>query len=325
MVSRWASATAVSFTAEVSDKVYKAQINANNKAYDPNDAGARPLPLLLYDGTKRGKSNSFMSTSKENREKALAVLADPLPSVPGFKWNESQRKFIDGKQQLTENMQVVLGSGGAGKTLIVLATIMAAIAGGDYALVTSERNAVCDTLLDVITAKYPHVKPVRAYAKALTLGRLAAEQDAKKGKASPKKTFEMDVSEAALNALLLGNSLTAQKKRRGRSQYSVEAHVMRYVEDDTKYMCQFQDGTNPDGSAKDHPDHPNPIDMFAYIGQFLKEIEAHPLHKRLPVTAPASVAADADASSSKYTPAANDQSKTKTDSEKDDKAKADAD
>lgn len=231
---------------EVSDTVYKSHINAINKAYDPDPTspvGGRLLPLLLFDGKKHETSNPFALMTEDNRNNALAVFRNPLPTISGFKWNPSQQKVVDGKSSLTGKMQIITGCGGAGKTLLIMAMVQAALAGGDYALITSERNAVCDTLLDAITFRFPNMKPVRAYAKALTINQLAKELAKKEPEPEPepepedststkksedsvptkKKSREMLADEMALNTLLLAKVDGAQQKRRGRSKYSVEA------------------------------------------------------------------------------------------------------
>lgn len=65
---------------------------------------------------------------------------------------------IEGKRKPTNKTQVVIDCGGSGKTLLIIAMTEVALAGGYDVLISSERNSVCDTLLDALVEKLPRLE-----------------------------------------------------------------------------------------------------------------------------------------------------------------------
>lgn len=277
------------FQVKTKDTTIKAQLAAITYSYNTGREKGTPsplLPLLLYDGTRRATTNSFDRIGNpEKRKAALAFLLSPSSGSKSWQWTASQRNVIDGCQKLIERVQIVLGPAGAGKTAIQIMKIIAfAVHGGQYGLITSNRNSVLDNILDVMTCLFKDLRPVRVYTKVLSLAQVVSDNEVPTQVASAISTNEPeDTPELGGEELSIYEILAQRMNEQYAKPHSVEAHVMQHIKDGTRFYCQFTAGLNLNGSPKSHPEHADEVEMFAFLKSCFDEVKDHPLHELVTV------------------------------------------
>ncbi|KAK4618638.1 hypothetical protein CLAFUW4_12177 [Fulvia fulva] len=186
-------------------------------------------------------------------------------------WNRDQLAVVKSSKSLTYKHQLVQGAGGSGKTKLMTAKgHEISTTGNEYVLYTTERNSICDNLLDVYVKHYPEDQaPLRAFAQGASLSEMTGKQDS---------AGEVNPAEVVMYELLKKRQQDRSSARTQRMRFTVEHHIIQAIQDGKIQQVQLtSDEKGEEGKNKPHPDHPDPVNVFKYFNELLEEAKLHPL------------------------------------------------